>query len=92
MGRVWHLKTGMSALQLCTGCLLRLFLWTLLLHLSSESGPGQTLTRIVQTRYGKLQGVVRPMNPAKGLKPIEAYLGVPYATPPVGSNRLVKTV
>lgn len=44
-------------------------------------------TRIIGTRYGKLQGVILPMDQHKYLKPVEAYLGVPYATPPTGSNR-----
>lgn len=44
-------------------------------------------TRIVQTRYGRLQGLVLPMDNFKFLKPVEAFLAVPYATPPVKSNR-----
>lgn len=44
-------------------------------------------TRIVQTRYGSLQGIVLPMENFKFLKPVEAFLAVPYATPPVKSNR-----
>lgn len=43
--------------------------------------------RIIQTRYGRLQGVVLPLDNYKFLRPIEAFLGVPYATPPVQSNR-----
>lgn len=43
--------------------------------------------RIVQTRYGKLQGFLMPMDQHKFLRPVEVFLGVPYATPPVGSNR-----
>ncbi|XP_075235480.1 neuroligin-4, Y-linked-like [Lycorma delicatula] len=50
-----------------------------------------TLTRIVQTRFGKLQGVIKPMGSARHLKPIEVFLGVPYATPPTGSNRFSPT-
>ena len=46
-------------------------------------------TRIIGTRYGKLQGVILPMDQHKYLKPVEAYMGVPYATPPTGSNRYV---
>lgn len=46
-------------------------------------------TRVIGTRYGKLQGVILPMDQHKYLKPVEAYLGVPYATPPTGSNRYV---
>uniref|UniRef100_A0A182FAB4 COesterase domain-containing protein n=2 Tax=albimanus section TaxID=44544 RepID=A0A182FAB4_ANOAL len=43
--------------------------------------------RIVQTRYGRLQGLVLPLEGYKFLKPIEAFLGVPYATPPTKMNR-----
>jgi len=51
-----------------------------------------TLTRVVQTRYGKLQGVVRTVDVA-GRPPgtVDTFLGVPYATPPVGSNRFGPT-
>ncbi|KAJ8733631.1 hypothetical protein PYW07_014182 [Mythimna separata] len=48
-------------------------------------------TRVIGTRYGKLQGVILPMDQHKYLKPVEAYLGVPYATPPTGSNRFAPT-
>jgi hypothetical protein len=44
-------------------------------------------TRIVQTKYGRLQGLVLPLDNFKFLKPVEAFLSVPYATPPVKSNR-----
>lgn len=44
-------------------------------------------SRIVQTRYGKLQGIVLGMDEHRYLKPLEVFLGVPYATPPVGTNR-----
>lgn len=44
-------------------------------------------TRIVQTRYGRLQGLVLPLDTYKFLKPVEAFLSVPYATPPTRSNR-----
>ncbi|XP_049799600.1 neuroligin-2-like [Schistocerca nitens] len=48
-------------------------------------------TRIVQTRYGKLQGLVLPMEHARHLRPVEVFLGIPYATPPVRSNRFSPT-
>lgn len=48
-------------------------------------------TRIVQTRYGRLQGLLLPMDSHRYLKPIEIFLGVPYATPPVQSNRFSPT-
>lgn len=44
-------------------------------------------SRIVQTKYGKLQGIVLAMDEHRYLSPLEVFLGVPYATPPVGSNR-----
>ncbi|XP_055695140.1 neuroligin-4, Y-linked-like isoform X1 [Lutzomyia longipalpis] len=48
-------------------------------------------SRIVQTRYGRLQGIILPLDNYKFLKPIEAFLGVPYATPPIKSNRFSPT-
>lgn len=48
-------------------------------------------SRIVQTRYGRLQGLFLPLENYKFLRPIEAFLGVPYATPPTKSNRYVST-
>jgi neuroligin len=44
-------------------------------------------TRIVQTRYGRLQGLVLPLDNFKFLKPVEVFLAVPYATPPTRQNR-----
>ncbi|XP_050684612.1 neuroligin-4, Y-linked-like isoform X2 [Leptidea sinapis] len=48
-------------------------------------------SRIVQTKYGKLQGIVLGMDEHRFLSPLEVFLGVPYATPPVGSNRFSPT-
>ncbi|XP_025425230.1 neuroligin-4, Y-linked-like [Sipha flava] len=60
-----------------------------------------TLTRVVQTRYGKLQGVVRTVDATvsgggsgpggRAVGTVDTFLGVPYATPPVGSNRFGPT-
>lgn len=44
-------------------------------------------TRVVQTRYGHLQGLILPLDSYKFLRSVEAFLGVPYATPPIQSNR-----
>lgn len=44
-------------------------------------------TRIVQTRNGRVQGLILPLENFKFLKPVEVFLGVPYATPPVKLNR-----
>lgn len=39
-------------------------------------------TRVVRTKYGALRGIIVHSYP-----PVEAFLGVPYATPPIGSLR-----
>ncbi|KAF4521490.1 hypothetical protein B566_EDAN001788 [Ephemera danica] len=64
------------------------------------------MTRIVHTRYGKLQGFVQAATSAgigaqgrgqagagaaQSLKPVEVFLGIPYAIPPVRSNRFSPT-
>lgn len=61
------------------------------LNMTESGGSGPTLTRLVQTRFGKIQGFVKPMNPSRHLKPVEVFLGVPYATPPTGGNRFSPT-
>ena len=43
-------------------------------------------TRVVRTKYGPLRGVII-QHP-----PVEAFLGVPYATPPLGSLRYMPPV
>ncbi|KAI5705400.1 neuroligin-4, Y-linked-like [Diaphorina citri] len=43
-------------------------------------------TRVARTKYGPLRGILI-QNP-----PVEAYLGVPYATPPLGSLRYMPPV
>ena len=44
--------------------------------------------RTVQTHYGTLRGVVRKFDVA-GLHPVEKFLGVPYATPPIHGLRFM---
>ena len=44
--------------------------------------------RIVHTHYGSLRGVVHQFN-GPGLHPVEKFLGVPYATPPVNGLRFM---
>lgn len=39
-------------------------------------------TNIIKTKYGPLRGIIVRSNP-----PVEAFLGIPYATPPVGNLR-----
>lgn len=63
----------------------------LLINCNSLMKNAKISTRIVQTRYGRLQGLILPMDQHRYLKPIEVFLGVPYATPPVQSNRFSPT-
>ncbi|XP_017327711.1 neuroligin-2a [Ictalurus punctatus] len=41
---------------------------------------------IVSTNYGKLRGLKKELN-NEILGPVEQYLGIPYATPPIGDRR-----
>jgi len=45
--------------------------------------------RIVQTRYGRLHGLILPLDSFRFLRSVEVFLGVPYATPPTKQNRYV---
>ncbi|KAJ8926181.1 hypothetical protein NQ314_021470 [Rhamnusium bicolor] len=75
--------------------ILRVLIFTILILLikcdNSFMKNAKISTRIVQTRYGRLQGLIVPMDTYRYLKPIEMFLGVPYATPPVQSNRFSPT-
>ncbi|CAD6991705.1 unnamed protein product [Ceratitis capitata] len=47
--------------------------------------------RIVQTRYGRLHGLILPLDNFRFLRSVEVFLGVPYATPPIKQNRFSPT-
>ena len=48
----------------------------------------QPKTRVIQTKYGRLQGfVARVGRDAEEQRHVEIYLGVPYASPPTGNYR-----
>ncbi|XP_075214072.1 neuroligin-1-like [Lycorma delicatula] len=49
------------------------------------SGPRYS-SRIVDTEAGAIRGIILELN-SRHLEPVEAFLGVPYAAPPVGENR-----
>lgn len=46
-------------------------------------------TPVIPTKYGQLRGTYRTV-PGLGVR-VATYLGVPYATPPVGANRFSPT-
>lgn len=66
-----------------------------------------SLTRVVHTRYGKMQGLIEESgvgaaagagvgaganaNARRAASTVEMFLGVPYATPPTGANRFSPT-
>ncbi|XP_062311306.1 neuroligin-2-like, partial [Osmerus eperlanus] len=68
----------------------KLWLLTLTLTLTLSSGqrpdPNSGKYPMVTTGYGKLRGIRKDLN-NEILGPVEQYLGVPYATPPVGERR-----
>ncbi|XP_062850371.1 neuroligin-2a isoform X6 [Trichomycterus rosablanca] len=64
--------------------LLCLALW-LILGSCQRYDPG-TKHPVVSTNYGKLRGIKKELN-NEILGPVEQYLGVPYATPPIGDRR-----
>lgn len=49
---------------------------------SSQEEHIKYSTNIIETRFGAVRGIIMGTNP-----PIDAYLGIPYASPPVGSLR-----
>ena len=44
--------------------------------------------RVIRTKYGSLRGVIISLS-SRGLGDTEAFLGVPYAAPPVGKLRFM---
>ncbi|EHH60977.1 hypothetical protein EGM_18883, partial [Macaca fascicularis] len=62
-----------------------LTLWFLSLALrASTQAPAPT----VNTHFGKLRGARVPL-PSEILGPVDQYLGVPYAAPPIGEKRFL---
>ena len=94
MRRKSGLKGGLCLQILLTICLI-VWPWRTVSS-SAIPGPGgvggKTVTsasRTVTTRSGRVQGFVLSFpNP---LPPVEVFLGIPYATPPVGINRFSPT-
>ncbi|XP_045611935.1 neuroligin-4, X-linked [Procambarus clarkii] len=56
----------------------------------SGGQPDQVLSRLVSTKYGKIQGFIRH-HARHQLQPVEVFLGVPYASPPMGDGRFTPT-
>ncbi|XP_064120970.1 neuroligin-4, X-linked-like [Macrobrachium nipponense] len=67
-------------------CPLMVLLWTMTALTGSESFRR---TPTIATKYGQLRGFYREVT-SRNLR-VACYLGVPYATPPVGANRFSPT-
>ncbi|KAG8008294.1 Neuroligin-2 [Nibea albiflora] len=78
-------KRHYTSQQVANHCLL--WLLGLVLHLTLSSCQRVDLKHpIVSTGYGKIRGIRRELN-NEILGPVEQYLGVPYATAPIGERR-----
>ncbi|XP_038642632.1 neuroligin-1-like [Scyliorhinus canicula] len=81
--------TGPQALPWGRPSGLGLLLWALealaFVGLLSSQKPDETYP-VVATNYGKLRGVRKELN-NEILGPVVQYLGVPFATPPIGERR-----
>ncbi|XP_030620495.1 neuroligin-3a isoform X2 [Chanos chanos] len=74
--------------QDCCGAQACASLWILIFCWCSAFVRGQNYHPTVNTQYGKLRGVRVPL-PSEILGPVDQYLGVPYAAPPVGEKRFL---
>ncbi|KAK7909403.1 hypothetical protein WMY93_014087 [Mugilogobius chulae] len=79
------LRTSARRLSL-NSFLLFLSVATLLFHLAASQKPDPSKHPIVTTNYGKIRGIKKDLN-NEILGPVEQYLGVPYATAPIGDRR-----
>uniref|UniRef100_A0A1A7X4U2 Neuroligin 3a n=1 Tax=Iconisemion striatum TaxID=60296 RepID=A0A1A7X4U2_9TELE len=75
----WHVHK-------CTN--LGVSLWVLGFTWCFTAVRAQNYHPTVNTQYGKLRGVRVPL-PSEILGPVDQYLGVPYAAPPVGEKRFM---
>ena len=75
-----------SQTQRC-GLQTELTIWVLVLLLPGKEG---TSYRNVNTKYGPVQGVLQQRT--ERLQPVATYLGIPFATPPVGNLRFMPPV
>lgn len=67
-------------------CLMGALSLVLLFSLASSQKMDPSKHPIVTTNYGKIRGIKKDLN-NEILGPVEQYLGVPYATAPIGDHR-----
>ncbi|XP_055548902.1 uncharacterized protein LOC129732246 isoform X2 [Wyeomyia smithii] len=66
---------------------LLLLLWLCVPNVSSSYQNVRYSTNIIKTKYGPIRGILKHSNPI-----VETFLGVPYASPPVGNLRYMPPV
>ncbi|GFS94963.1 neuroligin-4, X-linked [Nephila pilipes] len=71
--------------------ILRLTLLFCVVQITRAPEPKKLSSRVVTTKYGSLRGFVTTL-PNRQWRPVEIYLGVPYASPPIGSLRFMPPV
>uniref|UniRef100_A0A7N6AW74 Carboxylesterase type B domain-containing protein n=1 Tax=Anabas testudineus TaxID=64144 RepID=A0A7N6AW74_ANATE len=79
-------RMNTSNLELSYWCLMGALGLILLFSLASSQKMDPSKHPIVTTNYGKLRGIKKDLN-NEILGPVEQYLGVPYATAPIGDRR-----
>ncbi|XP_028571479.1 neuroligin-3 isoform X8 [Lacerta agilis] len=91
----WSLLRGppllspfLQVTEVATGWEARLALWILSFASAVVQMESQAYSPTVNTHYGKLRGVRVPL-PSEILGPVDQYLGVPYAAPPIGEKRFM---
>lgn len=72
----------------CCGRARSVYPWIWLFYCCVMLVRGQGYYPTVNTQYGKLRGARVPL-PSEILGPVDQYLGVPYAAPPVGEKRFL---
>ncbi|XP_030637172.1 neuroligin-3b isoform X4 [Chanos chanos] len=83
-----HLSDTHLTFQGLTFALYGLSVWTLSLLWPVSMVTALTFQPTVNTHLGRLRGMRVPV-PTEGLGPVDQYLGVPYAAPPVGEKRFM---
>jgi Carboxylesterase family len=53
--------------------------------------PSPLTSRVVYTKYGSVSGIIVQLE-GRHLDPVEAFKGIPYASPPTGSLRFMPPV
>lgn len=57
-------------------------------NMEEDEGSRLPRTKVIHTKYGQVQGRLAALEGSnQRLQSVKVFKGIPYATPPVGSNR-----